>query len=215
VPIDISADYVDASVAALEDRFPEVEVRGVVADFTVPFALPEVAREEDRRLVFFPGSTVGNFEPGPRRALLERFASMAGRGGRLLIGFDLRKAEETLLPAYDDSEGVTAAFNLNILDRMNRELDAGFDVDAYRHEARWNGDKHRVEMHVVSEKKQAVEIAGREIGFEPGETIHTENSHKFDVDGMLAELGEAGFEAEGTWFDERRYFAVALLRHVS
>jgi L-histidine N-alpha-methyltransferase len=213
VPIDISPDYVDASCEALQQKFPGVEVRGVVADFTEPMELPEVARDEDRRLVFFPGSTVGNFEPGERRKLLKGFADLAGHGGRLLLGFDLRKDEETLLRAYDDSEGVTAAFNLNILDRLNRELDAGFDVDSFRHEAKWNPDAHRVEMHLVSEKRQVVEIDEHRIEFDAGESIHTENSHKFDADGMLGELGSLGFSAEGTWFDEQRRFAVTLLRH--
>lgn len=214
VPIDISPDYVEASCAALAARFPGLEVRGVVGDFTGDIRLPDVADNEDRRLVFFPGSTIGNFTHTQRRGLLDRFGTIAGRGGRLLIGYDLRKNVDTLLAAYNDSEGVTAAFNMNILDRLNRELDAGLDTDAFHHEAVWNPDEQRIEMHLVCEKRQRAEIAGRVIEFNEGEHIHTENSHKFETDEIIAELGARGFEEEATWTDDRDYFAVSLLRHI-
>jgi L-histidine N-alpha-methyltransferase len=214
VPIDISPDYVDASCEALRHRFPRVSVEGVVADFTEPVTLPDVACDEDRRLVFFPGSTIGNFDPLERRRLLSTFGEIAGHGGRLLLGFDLVKDRETLLRAYDDDEGVTADFNLNLVDRMRRELDADLPSDAFEHESRWNEELKRIEMHLVARDDHSICVDGETIPVSRGETIHTESSHKFEIDAMIDELTSHGFDAEQNWTDTGENFAVVLLRHV-
>jgi dimethylhistidine N-methyltransferase len=207
VPVDICDEHLTAAAAALADEYPGLRVEPVVADFTRPFRLPPVPAA--RRVVYFPGSTLGNFDPADADALLARIARMAGPGGGLLLGVDLRKPVDILERAYDDAAGVTAAFNLNLLHRINRELDADFDADAFRHHAFYNPARSRIEMHLVSTVDQVVRVGDESFAFRAGETIHTENSYKYDVDELAARAAECGLLLETTWTDENRYFAVS------
>lgn len=211
VPVEISRTALEGCAERVASGVPGVRVHPVCADFTGE--MPRGSEiGSDNTVVFFPGSTIGNFELIEARAVLERFADLAGPGGRVLIGFDLMKGADTLEAAYDDSEGVTAAFNLNILDRINSELDGGFDLESFEHEARLNTDLNRVEMHLVSRWEQDVPVDGTAFRFAEGESIHTESSHKFDPEGFARMAGGAGLVEEATWTDERGWFAVMLLR---
>jgi dimethylhistidine N-methyltransferase len=159
-------------------------------------------------VAFFPGSTIGNFEPDEADDLLRRVARLVGPGGGLLLGLDLRKPVEVLEPAYNDAAGLTAAFNRNLLVRINRELGADFDPAAFRHHAFYNAGRSRVEMHLVSERRQRVRVGPAVFDFRPGETIHTENSHKYDVPEFAARAAGCGLRLDAAWADERGYFAV-------
>lgn len=209
VPIDIARRHLFAAAGALAKDYPEVAVHAVCADFTRPLALPTLP-QGGRRVAFFPGSSIGNFDPPNARALLGRFAALAGPGGALLIGADLVKDAARLEAAYDDAQGVTAAFNLNVLARLNREHDADFDLDRFSHRAHYNRDARRVEMHLVSRVAQRVSVEGRRIVFDPGETIHTENAYKYDVAGFRALAEAAGFRPWREWLDPEGLFAVFL-----
>ena len=191
--------------------FRDIEVLPVCADFTQPFELPEPARAPTRNLVYFPGSTIGNFPKPEAVALLKVMHEEAGRGGALLIGVDLRKNRETLARAYDDRAGVTADFNLNLLRRINRELAADFDPDGFRHDARWNDTDGRIEMRLVSRRDQTVRIGDREIAFAKGDAILTEYSHKYELDEFADLAAEAGFTVDRIWVDAKRLFSVQLL----
>ncbi len=212
VPIDISDGHLTRSAAALVAEYRGLKVLPVVADFTRPIDLPEQARElTARRAGFFPGSTIGNFDHPSAVRFLRNVAEMTGKGGALLIGVDLKKDEDILVRAYDDRAGVTAAFNLNIIERINRELDGDFDPRAFRHLALYNGDKGRIEMHLVSRKDQTVTIRGRAFRFQDGETIHTENSYKYHVEEFTALAAKAGFSAVKTWVDGNGLFSLHYL----
>lgn len=210
VPVDISADHLHRSAADLARRFPDVEVHPVAADFTRPFDLPPVATDVNRRVVYFPGSTVGNFAPAEADRLLRAVADLCGPGGALLIGVDLKKDEAVLNAAYNDAAGVTTRFNKNLLVRMNCELGADFDVAAFDHRASYNAELGRVEMHLVSNRAQTVRLGGRAVRFAAGETIHTENSHKYTVAEFAATAGRAGFRRAGMWTDAKGWFSVQL-----
>jgi L-histidine N-alpha-methyltransferase len=211
VPVDVSGDYLSAAAAELEADYPRLDVLPVVADFTTGFAVPEPARPTARRAVYFPGSTLGNFDPPDADRLLRRVARLVGPGGCLLLGVDLRKDVTVLEAAYNDRRGVTAAFNKNVLARINRELGADFDLESYRHRAFYNSRLSRIEMHLVSETDQEVRIGDAVVRFRAGESIHTENSYKYDL-GELRERADGwGFRVERVWTDPRRYFAVILL----
>ncbi|MBB4658864.1 L-histidine N(alpha)-methyltransferase [Parvularcula dongshanensis] len=212
VPIDIAEDFMSEAAESLRAKFPKLEVLPVAADFTEPAALPEAFLGAEPRLGFFPGSTIGNFDAGGAEAFLRRSRETLGPGAFFLVSADLVKSEDVLVRAYDDEEGVTAAFNLNLLTRMNRELAAGFDPQHFRHEARWNGDASRIEMHLVSALPQTVTVAGERFDFAEGESIHTENSHKYTQDGFAALADRAGWRTERIWTDERDWFGVFLLR---
>ncbi len=173
-------------------------------------ALPRTIVEAEK-LLFFPGSTIGNLDPAQARDLLSRLRGMPRVAG-FVLGVDLVKDAGVLLRAYDDAQGVTAAFNLNLLARLNREAAANFDLAAFRHEARWNVAQARVEMHLVSTSEQTVRLAGRAFRFRAGESLHTENSHKFTRDGLAALLRATGWEAQEYWTDPAENFAVLLLR---
>src|SRR5438067_2196062 len=190
VPVDVSGDHLRSAAAALADDYPDLDVRPVVADFTGPFALPGVPAA--RRVVFFPGSTIGNFDPPEADALLRRVAGLVGPGGGLLLGVDLRKPVDVLERAYNDAAGVTAAFNRNLLVRINRELGADFDPAAFRHRAFFNGERSRIEMHLVSAARQRVRVGGAAFDFHVGESIHTENSYKYDVAGFAGRAAASG-----------------------
>ena len=212
MPVDISADHLKATAETLAHDYPSLEVTAVAADYTRTFALPKPKRAPQALVGLFTGSTIGNFEPGEALSFLRQTARQLAGGGMLLIGTDLRKEPRRLHAAYNDAAGVTAAFNLNLLARINRELGGDFDVEAFDHYAFYNPHAHRIEMHLVSCRDQTVRIAGRSFHFNAGESIHTENSYKFDVDEFHATARDAGFLAEGLWIDEERLFGVHLLR---
>lgn len=209
VPVDVSGDHLRAAAAALADDYPALAVVPVAADFTGPFALPGVPAA--RRVVFFPGSTIGNFDPPAADALLRRVVRLVGPGGGLLLGIDLRKDVAVLERAYNDAAGVTAAFNRNLLVRINRELGADFDPAAFRHAAFYDRDRSRVEMHLVSAAAQRVHLGGAAVDFRAGESIHTENSYKYDVAEFAGRAGACGLRLADSWTDARDYFAVLFL----
>ena len=209
VPIDISGDYLRAMAARLKERRPDLSVLPVVADFPRPLALPLLS-DDVRRIGFFPGSTIGNMDNAEALAFLRKAAAML-KGGGLLIGVDLVKDPAILHAAYNDAAGVTAAFNKNLLVRANRELDAGFDLDAFAHYAFYNPAMRRIEMHLMSLVKQQVSIAGHAIEFAQGETIHTENSHKYTMKDFHALAVRAGFTPRQSWCDEDRLFSIHWL----
>jgi dimethylhistidine N-methyltransferase len=211
VPVDVACDHLLDAAGRIAGRFPGLAVRPVCADFTGSFAVPAVLRPVRRRVVYFPGSTVGNFDPVGARALLAGIARLCGPGGGLLIGVDLRKNVAVLEAAYDDAAGVTAAFNRNLLDRLANELGADLDPSAFRHRAFYNATEGRIEMHLESTRAQTIRLAGREFRFAAGETIHTENSYKYDLAGFAALAASAGLRVEDVWMDDRRLFSVQYL----
>ena len=212
VPIDISADHLLQSAAALAADYPNLEVLPVVADFTRPVKLPDKARKaSENRIGFFPGSTIGNFDHAGAADFLATVADMVGGGGALLIGVDLKKDEDILVRAYDDAQGVTAAFNRNVLERINRELGGCFDIETFRHRALYNGAEGRIEMHLVSEKDQTVTVHDRDFTFTEGETIHTEDSYKYHVEEFSSLAARAGFRSARTWVDGDGLFSLHYL----
>jgi L-histidine N-alpha-methyltransferase len=210
LPVDIAPEWLEAAASRVAAAFPGLPVRAVVADFSRPFALPGGAARE-ARLGFFPGSTIGNFEPEEAVGFLRRSRAALGPGARMLLGADLVKERAVLEAAYDDAAGVTAAFNLNLLARLNREAGADFDPAGFRHRAVWNAAAERIEMHLVSLRAQAVRLGGRTIRFAAGETIHTENSHKYRPERLRALAAAAGWRAGRMWTDPERLFSVWLL----
>ena len=212
VPIDISADHLLQSSAALAADYPNLEVLPVAADFTRPVKLPDKARKaSENRIGFFPGSTIGNFDHAGAADFLATVANMVGGGGALLIGVDLKKDEDILVSAYDDAQGVTAAFNRNVLERINRELGGCFDIETFRHRALYNGAEGRIELHLVSEKDQTVTVHDRDFTFTKGETIHTENSCKYHVEEFSSLAAGAGFRSARTWVDGDGLFSLHYL----
>ena len=209
VPIDISRWYVLTSARKLAEEYPGLDVRPICADYGQTIRLPF---DDDGRVGFFPGSTIGNFTPPAARAFLRRVADTLGGGGRLLVGVDLKKDPAVLHAAYNDAAGVTAAFNLNLLDRLDRELGANFDANAWRHYAPYNPRDGRVEMYLLAADDRAVRVGGKRFAFERGEAIHTENSYKYTVAGFERLAAEAGFGREAVWTDAEERFAVVLLR---
>ncbi len=209
VPIDVSGDHLRTAAAALAADYPSLEIAPVVADFTRPLALPNVPAA--RRVAYFPGSTIGNFDPTEADALLRHVAQLVGPGGGLLLGIDLRKDITVLEKAYNDNAGITAAFNRNILLRINRECGGEFDAAAFRHIAFYNEERSRIEMHLVSVVEQRVQVGEAAFEFRAGESIHTENSYKYDVAEFAAKAATCGLRLDATWTDARKYFAVLYL----
>lgn len=207
VAIDVSESALEEARARLAQLYPLLRVECVVADFGADFTMPRDLLGAPR-LGFFPGSTIGNFEPAQAQKLLGHFAQSLGPGSRLVIGVDLEKDPAILLPAYDDARGVTAAFNLNLLARINRELGADFDLTAFGHESRWNAQAGRVEMHLVSLRDQSVRVGRLEVHFTRGETIHTENSHKWRVETFSSLAQRAGWLSGAVWCDGAHLFSV-------
>ncbi len=207
VPIDIAGEVLARTASRIRDRFPQLETLPIVADFNRDFDLP-LGLPFGPRTAFFPGSTIGNLDRRETAAFLRRLRRHVEGRGTAIIGVDLKKDRRTLLNAYDDCEGVTAAFNLNLLERINRELDGEFPLERFIHEARWNEAESAVEMHLVSLDRRVVAVCGREFAFRAGETIHTESSRKYDLDafGSLAEAG--GWRIARAWHDRGRRFAV-------
>ena len=209
VPVDISGDYLGQSARDLQAQFPAIEVIPVVADFARPFSLPG-GLDHLHKLGFFPGSTIGNFVPWSATDLLRQFRALLGPGSQLLIGMDRVKPIERLLAAYDDPQGVTAEFNLNLLTRINRELDGDIPVDAFRHEARWNDILSRIEMHLVADREVEFRIRGHSFRFAKGSSIHTENSHKYGDRGARVLLLAGGWTPQAEWTDADGDFAEVL-----
>jgi L-histidine Nalpha-methyltransferase len=212
VPIDVSESALDEAIARVGEALPDIEVTPAVMDYTE--GLDGVGRAEGRKLILYIGSSIGNFEPFQAGALLRKLRSTLNEGDAILLGTDMRKPASVLIPAYDDAQGVTAAFNKNILAHINRELGADFDLDTFEHRAVWNARESRIEMHLESMRSQRVNVRaiGRTFCFREGETIHTENSYKFTVP-MLESIAEnGGLTIERTWSDPRGWFTVHLLR---
>ena len=218
VPVDISAEFLHDAAVGLARDFPRLSVQPVVADFTAPFALPGAAAgaapdDTAGNLGFFPGSTIGNFTPDAAVALMAQLGRTLGPRSRLLIGVDTTQDPALLIPAYDDAAGVTAEFNLNLLARINRELDGDFDRRDFRHLARHDPQQGRVEMHLVSRRAQEVHVRGRTFAFAEGETIHTENCYKYTPSQFLHMAHAARWRCERSWQDGGRTgFTVYLLR---
>jgi dimethylhistidine N-methyltransferase len=210
VPIDISKEHLLDSSRRISTSYNGLEVLPVCADYEQPFDIPTPTRPAETRLVYFPGSTIGNFHPSSARWFLGQIAEQAGPGGNLLIGVDLKKDAEVLNRAYNDEDGVTADFNLNILHRINHELKTDFDPDKFQHHAYYNEASGRVEMHLVSLTRQTVAVDGIDVDFEEGESIWTESSYKYSVDEFSGMAKQAGFELESAWMDDREWFSVQL-----
>jgi dimethylhistidine N-methyltransferase len=208
IPIDISIEQLQNSTARFREIFPELEILPVCADYLERFELPLPRKPSSRSVVYFPGSTIGNFEPGAAKEFLRRIVDLAGDGGGLLIGVDLQKDRQIIESAYNDSAGVTAEFNLNLLARANRELGADFDLSRWHHRAVYNEADGRIEMHLISEVDQTVHIEDRQFHFRGGEKIVTEYSYKHTPEGFIALAREAGFEFVCMWSDDARLFGV-------
>ena len=190
--------------------FRELGIYPVAADFTTPFALP-VAVTSFPKVGFFPGSTIGNFEPHEANGFLKSARDILGQGALMIIGVDLEKNERVLYDAYNDAAGVTARFNLNVLVRINRELGGNFDLSAFVHRAIYNRERHRIEMHLISKKSQTVRMLGTSFSFRPGESIHTENSYKYSLERFAALARGTGWQVRDTWTDEATMFSVHAL----
>lgn len=213
VPVDISPEMLAHEADKVRHEFPKLQVWPVEADFTKPFELPASVAGMPRT-GFFPGSTIGNFEPHEASAFLRHARQILGRGATLIIGVDLVKDPAVLNAAYNDLAGVTAKFNLNLLTRINRELGASFDPATFCHQAFYNAERHRIEMHLASKQRQRVRVASRMIDFRAGETIHTENSYKYTLEAFGALARGSGWTPAAAWTDDRRYFSVqALVAH--
>lgn len=209
VPVDISESALRQASARLAREFPWLDIAGVVGDFSRPLALPMFrGRGAHRRVIYFPGSTIGNLVPHEAHAFLSMTRGLVGAGGAMLVGVDLKKDANVLHAAYNDAKGVTAAFNLNLLARINAELDGEFDLRRFRHYAFYNAVRGRIEMHLVSLARQQVRVGRHRFHFEAGETIHTENSCKYSVAEFRALAAESGFKGQKTWLDPRGLFSL-------
>jgi dimethylhistidine N-methyltransferase len=211
VPVDISGEFLGQQAKALRTDFPDLAVHPVIGDFTKSFELPADVRDMPK-VGFFPGSTIGNFEPDEASRFLRRAADILGRGSLMILGADLEKDEDVLFAAYNDAAGVTAKFNLNLLVRMNRELGANFDVSSFTHRALYNRKQHRIEMHLFSRKPQKVRLCGRTLTFAAGESIHTENSYKYSIPRLAALARRSGWRLDTSWTDANNMFSVHALR---
>lgn len=210
VPIDISGAQLERVSVAIASEYPRVNVRPVHADYAAPFDLPDLPARA-RRMAFFPGSTIGNFHPAEAAAFLRRVRRTVGADGAMVLGVDRVKNRDMLLAAYDEPEGVTAKFNLNVLARLNREVGADFDLKRFRHVARWNEEARRIEMHLESIGSQLVHLAGDCIRFGAGETIWTESSYKYDCAQLDAVITAGGFRIDRMWTDSEELFWVLFL----
>src|SRR3954470_23561487 len=210
VPVDISGDFLNGQAAALRTDFPDLAVHPVGDDFPTSFGLPEPIKDMPK-VGFFPGSTIGNFEPYEACRFLRSAREILGPGALMIVGADLEKNERMLHDAYNDAAGVTARFNLNLLVRINRELGGNFDISAFMHRSIYNRERHRIEMHLIAKKPQSVRILGRNFSFRPGESIHTESSYKYSLDRFTALARESGWSVRESWTDRDRMFSVHAL----
>lgn len=211
VPIDVSGSALIEAEQRLRRRYPGLDIRPIMADFAKPISLPADISER-RKTGFFPGSTLGNLVPRDAADLLAAFGRAVGGRGRLIIGIDLKKDPRVLVQAYNDARGVTAAFNLNLLERINRELDGTFAQDAFRHEAIYEPREGRIEMHLISTRDQDVEVLGRRFHFRDGESVHTENSYKYTISQFRDLARHAGWQPVRLWTDKQNHFSVHELR---
>lgn len=210
MPMDISRDYLQLAAQQLANDYPWLDVHAACIDYTAAIDLP-FAAPETRKIAFFPGSSIGNFEPAQARIFLRNIANMVQPGGGLLIGVDLKKDSQRLNAAYNDADGSTAAFNLNLLTRINRELNGNFDLDDFSHHAFYNEKRGRIEMHLVCEKNKDIRINSHTFQFTAGERIHTENSYKYHIEEFQRLAQQAGFQAAKIWTDKERLFSVHFL----
>ncbi len=210
IPIDISREILFTTAEQLQDKYRRLSIMPIWADYTQTFELPEQAHTRPA-LLFFPGSTIGNFMPSQAQAFLSRLASTFPTGTNMLLGVDLKKSNQVLWQAYNDSQGITAAFNLNILKRANRELEANFNLAAFKHYAPYNSSKGRVEMHLVSKMDQLASIKGHQFSFKRGESIITEYSHKYSVQEFQHLATKAGWLPLKAWVDQNKLFSIHLL----
>jgi dimethylhistidine N-methyltransferase len=208
VPIDISEKQLRKSSMLFQKIFPHLEILPVCADYLQPVVLPSPRHKAARNVVYFPGSTIGNFEPNEALEFLQRIANVSGRGGGLLIGVDLQKDQSVIEAAYDDEAGVTAKFNLNLLAHINRETGANFDLNRWQHRAIYNSEVGRIEMYLISATDQTVRIQDRQFLFRAGEKILTEHSYKHTPEGFIALARQAGFDFVKLWTDDARLFGV-------
>jgi dimethylhistidine N-methyltransferase len=208
IPVDISKRQLERSTVLFRKIFPTLEILPVSADYLGPIHLPSPSRQAARKIVYFPGSTIGNFEPSAARQFLRRVANHCKRGGGLLIGVDLQKDRHVLEHAYNDSAGLTAQFNLNLLARANRELGADFDLQQWRHYAVYNSAESRIEMYLISEIDQTVRVQDRQFDFRAGERITTEYSYKYTKESFIDLVSSAGFNFGQMWTDDARWFGV-------
>jgi len=214
VPIDISGDHLDTAARQLRNDYPHIEIQPVCADFTRGFSVG-IHRRADHNLVFFPGSTIGNFAVVEACQLLANLAELVGDNGSLLVGVDLRKDLSILLPAYDDAEGVTAEFNRNALRNVNRAVGAEFVPERFTHRAAWNEAESRIEMQLISRCLQAVQVGDEIVVFEPGEPLITEYSHKYTLESFAGLAYAAGLQVKKVWLDDQQKFSVQLLQAAS
>ncbi|MCF2524292.1 L-histidine N(alpha)-methyltransferase [Bradyrhizobium sp. G127] len=210
VPVDISGDFLNGQADELRKDFPDLAVYPVTADFTTPFELPPKVKSVPK-VGFFPGSTIGNFDPHEACAFLRSARAILGDGATLIVGVDLEKGERVLHDAYNDAAGVTARFNLNVLVRINRDLGGNFDLSGFRHRAIYNRERHRIEMHLISRKAQTVRLLGQTFSFRTGETIHTESSYKYSLDRFNALALGSGWTPHASWTDPDAMFSVHAL----
>src|ERR1700761_2527898 len=210
VPVDISGDFLKSQADALRADFPDLDVYPVAADFTAPFELPAPVSAMPK-VGFFPGSTLGNFEPHEACAFLRSARDILGEGAQMIIGVDLEKDERVLYDAYNDAAGVTARFNLNVLVRMNRELGGNFDLSAFTHRAIYNRERHRIEMHLIAKTSQNVRLLGTNLTFRAGESIHTESSYKYSIERFNALARGSGWTPRASWTDPAGMFSVHAL----
>jgi len=208
VPVDICGEMIEQEAIELRPDFPQLKVLPVTADICFPFELPAEAKAATARVGFFPGSTIGNFEPHEAASFLRNAAKILGPGATLIVGVDLIKPVEVLNAAYNDKAGVTAKFNLNLLTRINRELRGNFKLDTFEHHAFFNRERNRIEMHLASLKRQKVKVAGEQFDFRAGETIHTENSYKYSVESLGALARGVGWMPAAVWTDTDKYFSL-------
>ncbi|NGP89180.1 L-histidine N(alpha)-methyltransferase [Aliifodinibius halophilus] len=211
VPVDISEEYLLKVVNSLRMEYPKISIIPVFADYTSEFDLPDLGDSYEKQLVFFPGSTIGNFRPAEAKSFLSALASVTDEDSAMLIGVDLKKDKGILERAYNDKQGITAAFNKNMLARINRELGADFDIDAFKHHAFYDEEQGRIEMHLVSQKEQSVTIGDKQFHFEDGESIHTENSYKYSL-ADFENLVDDWYAVEEVWTDEQEYFSIQYLK---
>jgi dimethylhistidine N-methyltransferase len=212
VPVDICGEMLEQEAAELQADFPRLKVLPVRADITHQFELPAEAKAARARVGFFPGSTIGNFEPHEAAAFLGNAGCILGPGATLIVGADLIKPVEILNAAYNDAAGITAKFNLNLLTRINRELGGNFRLQMFEHHAFYNRERHRIEMHLASLKRQKIRVGGRAIEFRAGETIHTENSYKYSLESLSALARGVGWTPMAAWTDARNYFSIQAFR---
>ncbi|ARU54959.1 putative methyltransferase [Oleiphilus messinensis] len=213
-PIEISGDYLKKAVSRLSREYPDMDIHAICADFTTLNRLPGEL-DGEKRVAFFPGSTIGNFEPEKAAGLLRNFAELVGDDGALLLGVDTLKDADVLHAAYNDAQGITAEFNLNMLDHLNRLIGAEFDRRYFHHEAFFNETSERIEMHLRCDRAHSVKVGSRTVDFQQGETIHTENSYKYSPERLDQLVSRAGFERQQSWFDDDQQFGFHLLKRVT